>query len=446
MHRARVDGEAVNAWRAYALALGLALVGAWSACAARSTAITLPSGALAPTREDTAGHMAPSRGRSRPANDEERRIVRALMRETERIRGLRFVSPVDIHVDDPTAMRAYVASALEQNELARIRLRYVALGLLDANLDVRSLIESLMEQELVGYYDPHTQRLVIRDDVALAFAHDPDTEPNLEWRATVVHELVHALQDQHLQLGKALEQERTTDADNAFGALVEGDATLAMLAYASGLAGVSLDSLVNDRASLVSTLHTPSEALTGAMLHAPPIVRDPLLFRYREGALFAAALVRQGGFGAVDAAHRSPPITTLEILEPQRYLRRDAPVALSLPGLPTLGASGHVILDEDALGRFELGVYLRDQALADDWLADRYVVLKRAEHVGVFWLVRFGTAHHAKRAEQAARRLYGSTEATRIERAGAYLAVLRHVDRAVHAALLRETARLAEKP
>ena len=45
--------------------------------------------------------------------------------------------------------------------------------------------------------------------------------------ARVVHELVHALQDQHLGLSQAMEQERTTDAENAFGALVEGDATLA---------------------------------------------------------------------------------------------------------------------------------------------------------------------------------------------------------------------------
>lgn len=343
-------------------------------------------------------------------------------------------------------MRAYVASALEEDELARIHLRYVALGLLDANLDVRSLIESLMEEELVGYYDPHAQRLAIREDVAQTFTRDPDSASNLEWRATVVHELVHALQDQHLDLGKALDAERSTDADNAFGALVEGDATLAMLAYAAGLSGVSLDALVRDRKHLAGTLQTSPDALTGAMRDAPPIVRDPLLFRYREGALFAAALVHKGGFGAVDAAHRAPPTSTREILEPQRYLRREPQVPLVLPGLTLLETSGHLPVDQDTLGRFELGVYLEDHALADDWLADRYVVLKRNEQVGVFWIVRFASAQHARRAELAARRLHGSREATRVERSGAHLVVLRHVDPAAHDALLAEIGRFAEKP
>jgi len=432
--------------RAFALALGFTALSAALACGGNAAPIVLPSAAPpnAPVPAETRVVEAP--GRSRPATPEELITVHALMRETERIRGLRFLQPVDVRIQDRRAMRAYVSTALEEDELRRVHLRYVALGLLAADLDVRALIEALMEEELVGYYDAHTQRLAIRDDVAQAITRKASGEANLEWRATVVHELVHALQDQHLGLGKALDAERSTDADNAFGALVEGDATLAMLAYAAGLSGVSLDSLVRDRKNLASTLQTSPDSLTGSMRDAPAIVRDPLLFRYREGALFAAALVNQGGFGVVDAAHRTPPASTREILDPNRYLRHEGGSSLVLPGLPLLEASGHAVLDEDTLGRFEVGIYLAEHALAAPWLADRYVVLKRLDQIGVFWMVRFASVQHARRAEKAARHLHGTDAGVQIERSGAHLVVLRHVAPDVGSALLAEIARIPEKP
>ncbi len=336
-------------------------------------------------------------------------------------------------------MRAYVAGALDQDELERVHLRYIALGLLDASLDVRALIESLMEEELIGYYDPETQHLAIRDDVAQSFARASDEGAALEWRATVVHELVHALQDQHLGLGTALDTERTTDADNAFGALVEGDATLAMLAYAAGLSGVSLDALVRDRGELTRMLRSAPETLTGSMRSAPAIVRDPLLFRYRDGALFAAALIHSGGFRNVDAAHRAPPTSTREILEPARFLAHEAQPSLTLPCLPTLESSGHRVVDEDSLGRFELGIYLGPQGhvLATDWRADRYVVFKHADAVGSFWIIALSSPQVAKRMAAAARRTHPS-EAVAIEREGTHVLIMRGVAVQTQPALIRE--------
>ncbi len=350
------------------------------------------------------------------------------MRETERIRGLRFLRPVDVRIQDRKAMRAYVSAALDPVELERVRVRYIALGLLDPALDVRALIEALMEEELIGYYDPETQCLAIRDDVAHAFARDRDESAALEWRATVVHELVHALQDQHLGLRAALDGQRTTDADNALGALVEGDATLAMLAYAAGLSGVSLDMLVHDRVELAKMLRSAPETLTGSMRLAPAIVRDPLLFRYRDGALFAAALIHAGGFRTVDAAHRTPPTTTREIQEPARFLARETQAPIALPGLALLEAAGHRIVDEDSLGRFELGIYLgpRGHSLAADWRADRYVVFKHAREVGSLWVIAFLNPTSAKRAAATARRAHPSATVT-IDRSGAHVLIMRGV-------------------
>ncbi len=422
MHRTRHGSAEVTGRQALALAACLSL----SACLGRHPARTLSLPAAAtPLRATPAAGLHAG---SRPPTAAELRTIRDLMGETERIRGLTFLRPVDVRIQDRQAMRAYVSAALDDEDLARTRLRYVALGLLAPDLDVRALIESLMEEELVGYYDPDAQRLAIRDDVARAFARSSGADNALEWRATVVHELVHALQDQHLGLGPALDAQRTTDADNAFGALVEGDATLTMLAYAAGASGVSLEALVRDRELLTRTVRGTPETLTGSMRSAPAIVREPLLFRYREGALFVASLAHRGGFSAVDAAHGAPPTRTREILEPARFFAHERALDLALPGLPELEASGHHIVDEDSLGRFELGIYLGPggHRLASAWVADRYAVFERAGRAGCVWVVRFATAAAAKQVEEAVRR-WRKSQGARVERTGAAVLITRGV-------------------
>jgi hypothetical protein len=389
-----------------------------------------------------------SSGLSRAPTDAELRTIRALMRDTERLRGLSFVAPVDVRIQDRTAMRAYVAGELDEAELARARTRYVALGLLEPELEIRALLESLMEEELIGYYDPRAKHLAVRDDVARRFGSNGPQGEDLEWRATVVHELVHALQDQHLGLDAALLRDRTTDADNAFGALVEGDATLTMLAYVADLSGVSVATLAQDRRALRSMLAGAPDTLTGALRDAPVIVREPLLFRYREGAVFVADLVRLGGFAAVDAAHRSPPESTRQIMEPLARATFEPITPLALPPMPSLGAAGFTRLDEDTLGRFELGVYLgvgslegRDAARA--WRADRYVVVEREAQLGSAWVIALRDTRAARRVVSLAKRAQKDVCARRgipfrAEALGSRAVILRGIPARAQGPLLEE--------
>jgi hypothetical protein len=348
------------------------------------------------------------------------------MQVTERIRGLSFVAPIDVRIENREAMRAYVSAALREPELERARRRYVALGVIDAALDVRRLLEALMEEELIGYYDPKRKLLAVRDDVARSMSEPrhAQAEANLEWRATVVHELVHALQDQHLGLGEALERERTTDADDAFGALVEGDATMAMMAYASDTKGDGVLALARDRRTLKQLLRAAPETLTGALRAAPSIVREPLLFRYREGALFAADLVRAGGYERVNAAYRQPPLTTRDIVDSGRFLAGGSTHEPELPLDALLAAAALTKQDEDTLGSFELGVVLSDdeatsRALASSWRADRYAVFEHDGALGVVWVIRADSSSNARRIEDAA-----NASASKLKRNGTF-AVLR---------------------
>jgi hypothetical protein len=398
-----------------------------------TSSISLPAAKAAPAPKD-------ENGLSRAPSAIEARVIRALMSETERLRKLRFRAPVVVRIQDRHAMRAYVESALDDAELARARRRYLALGLLEPSLDVRELITSLMEEELVGYYDPQQKLLAIRDDVANSLSASASAERDLEWRATVVHELVHALQDQHLGLSEAMERERTTDQENAFGAVVEGDATLAMLGYLAERQGTSLETLVADGAGLARSLRENPLSPTGRLAAAPAIVREPLLFRYREGALFSAYLYARQGWPGIDDAHRAQPDGTYAVIDPARYLARESPLRVVLPPLANLGDHDCALVDRDVLGSLEIGAALASPALsaadlARSWRGDAYVVLRCGEQDASIWFLRFASSNGARKARAAFARLSAESGARPTLQAGAALLVSRNLPATLFGAL-----------
>lgn len=388
-------------------------------------------------------------GSVRPANAAELAHIEGLMRQAETLRGLRFVRPVRVTIEDGQAMRAYVERTLEQSALERARRRYVALGALDPSIDVHALLVSIMEEELIGYYDPIDKHLAVRADIARALRGTPhDVTRSATWRATVVHELVHALQDQHFDLQTAVKASRTTDEDNAFGALVEGDATLVTLGYLAQPSGTSLGDLASQPERILGMLTRPPDELSEALRRAPALLRDPLLFRYREGALFCAALVRSGGWQRVDAAHRSPPRSTRTIRAPRTYGAREEP-PLARPSLGFLRDLGLHEVDEDVLGALELGIFLaasgRDvSAITRAWRGDRYVVLQHGDALGSLWWLRFTSPHTARRAEAAFDAL--AAPERHVRRVGPMLLVAHDVAPAVFeaaSAQLESTARMS---
>jgi len=201
-------------------------------------------------------------GTTREVTASEQRAIGQLMQDAERVRELRFVRPVAAIVQDAAAIEAYVESQIEPEHVDDAIALYGALGLIDPALDLRALWLRLMSEQVVGYYDIDRSRLVIRDDVMRGFERvsprvkrlGPDTRKSRvdldEARVVLIHELVHALQDQHLELGKTMKDERNTDEENALRALVEGDATLAMISYVFDKEGVPLTSLTRDPARI----------------------------------------------------------------------------------------------------------------------------------------------------------------------------------------------------
>jgi hypothetical protein len=299
--------------------------------------------ALCPNRP-LGGSQAPAEGSAPP-------VVATIERQVERIRGLDFTGrvPVDAVTHDElvrgleqTFDAAYPAAFYRRRSLA-----WAAIGAVPSGTEIRQQLEAFASSQVIGYYDEVSKYLVF-----LGTDH-----PSAVELVTLAHELTHALDDQHFGLLRLDELAADCDDESfqAALALTEGDATYVMVAYA------------REHLSLEEQLGIAGEggqAPTGI----EPFILRMQTWPYTAGLGFVQSLVNRGGERAVDAAFRTLPVTTEQILDPTAY-PRDVPVVVDVPQLaPRLG-DGWRDLDVQAAGAAWLSILLGlriDQSRASD--------------------------------------------------------------------------------
>ena len=278
-------------------------------------------------------------------------VIGELQAFVEATRGLRFREPVDVSVVGDAAFRRFLSGGrpTEQSDVEVANGVLRALGLLPA-ADRQGPGGELDPDTVAGFYDTETKELVVRGTELTPFV-----------RQVLVHELTHALDDQYFDLDPAFVDD---EAAMAFEALVEGDAVVVESRYLASLPEAERQAAAAEEES------TFADAGRGI----PGIVAELGAFPYRDGPRLVAALLAAGGPGRLDAAFRSPPVSSAEILHPERFL--DGP---GRAGVPPVRADGRVV-NEGVLGEVILRLVLagslpRDRAAvaAAGWAGDRYV-------------------------------------------------------------------------
>jgi hypothetical protein len=239
----------------------------------------------------------------------------------------------------------------------------------------------------------------------------------------LLHELTHALQDQHFDLRRLQEVDPTSDRSTALSALAEGDATAVMLLAATGAgAGSSANSgeLAAAEQALQRLMANPSTLAASAdlgggrlMREAPAYIRESLLFDYVAGLGFALEVRQKGGAALLDYAYaKDPPRSTEQILHPRKwYGDRDDPVEIALPE----GEEGAAERASGELGELGIRILLTDAvgdpstaaAAAAGWGGDRFVVssLRDRRARRLVWLTVWDSEGDAREFKAAAKRL-----------------------------------------
>ncbi|HEX7118098.1 MAG TPA: hypothetical protein VF212_04885 [Longimicrobiales bacterium] len=343
------------------------------------------------------------------AAQELRTMVDSLLPRLEVLSGLDAREPIRVARQDRAAVRGYVERQLDEElpagELEGIRAAYVAFGLMPDTLDLRRLMLDLYTEQVVGYYDPDAEALYVVEGV-----------PPAELRPVVVHELVHALQDQHADLDALMARERGNDRQTAAQAAIEGHATLVMFAWLmESRTGGAVDArqLPDLTPQLEPLLEAQNEQFP-VFRSAPRIIRRTLLFPYVSGAGFVQALwraePRAAGAGYPAPLGERLPASTEQVLHPQeRFLDgRDAPTEVALSAVE----GGWRSLYESTLGELETSILLSEHlgegadSLAVGWDGDRYALLESpAGERALVWVSVWDSPAAADRFADAYRRV-----------------------------------------
>lgn len=322
--------------------------------------------------------------RGRPpvdAVDGTAQLVDSLAPAVERAVGLKFRSRPRSAVRSREQVRAYVLHKLDQelpSEKARgLQASYRLLGLLPDSIDLRTLLLDLFTEQIVGYYEPDSTMLFV---VANA---DPTV-----LRAVVSHELVHALQHQYLPLDSIMRQSGDNDRLTAAQSILEGQATL------GGLQVMVPDQNLWAMPEFWDTYREQfrnQQRTMPVFNKAPRILRESIIFPYLAGADFLRWWAGSEHRDTLPFGARMP-VSTEQILHPERYGRGDAPVTLRF------ASAEPRVLYEDVMGEFDMRVLAADLAsnpanteiltpLALGWGGDRFRVYETPAGPAMVWYI-----------------------------------------------------------
>lgn len=216
------------------------------------------------------------------------------------------------------------------------------LGLLPPDMDLGQAELDLLVGQVAAFYDPETKKFTVIQDPGHTFSADD--------KVTVAHEYDHALQDQYFDLTK-LQDIPTDQADHlaAVTALAEGDATDVMYEWA--FSNLSVEEIAG-----LGSSGTPEDQQ--ALDNAPMLLRQSLTFPYLSGLSFVTAIQSNGGWDAVNKVWASPPVSTEQIMHPEKYDAGEQPIDVQLPNLEgNLGSGWHQAVSE-VEGEFFTGVWV----------------------------------------------------------------------------------------
>ncbi len=298
-----------------------------------------------------------------------------LILETEQVRGLPFLAQPTVTILTPAELEARVrtdiAEEIDPDELA-VETRVLQLfGLLEPGDDLERMLIDLYGEQVAGFYDGDTGEMVIGGEAA---------ELTPYTKTVIVHELIHALTDQHFIFNDDYEEmweEERYEEGAAFQALIEGDATYFQVVYMQGMPLVEQLALAREALAL----YEASSADTAV----PDWMLNDLSFPYEAGQVFVQSLVDAGGIAAVDGAYQDRPVSTEVVMHPSRY--KGGEMVLAVPPLD-VSLDGYETHESASYGEWGFRLLLGETAAAgkavqaaNGWGGDAYQVLYDSDDI-----------------------------------------------------------------
>lgn len=306
-----------------------------------------------------------------------------MLQQAAKLRGLEPKGPIQKGVKDKAAISKYVSERIQveyaQEEIVREGKILRKLGLIPQTMDYTAFVIKLLSEQVGGYYDPDKKTFFIASWLSLE-----------EQKPVMIHELTHALQDQHFNVGAILDEDRKLQNDDrmlAHQAVVEGDGMVVMLQYFLSPANRHFSQLP-DLSAIMQAQMLTMQMQFPVFKEAPVYLRETLLFPYGYGATFLQSAWRKNPeWQAINKIYSDLPVSTEQVMHPEKYFGdRDLPKPVRAEEYAAKLGPGWKVTARNVLGEFTLGLLMslrlteeRSRRAASGWGGDQVLLLENEE-------------------------------------------------------------------
>ncbi|HTE43655.1 MAG TPA: hypothetical protein VK636_00315, partial [Gemmatimonadaceae bacterium] len=259
-------------------------------------------------------------------------------------------------------------------QIANQEATYKLLGMLPDTLHLTDFFIRVLTEQILGYYDPKTKVLYVVKGAPEDYA-----------GITIMHELIHALQDQYVNLDSLEHISGDDDRAAAVQAVIEGQATYEQVYLMSGGNGNVAAQLPGGWESMRAEIRE-AQKTQPVFSSAPMVIQETLLFPYINGAEF---IRRYKGVHTAQLPYDRLPVSTKQLMHDSAYFAKqpDLPSEVALP--PIAGS-----VDQNNMGEFGARLFVyqhtRNQDLSirasNGWDGDRYALVKTPAGNAVVWV------------------------------------------------------------
>lgn len=318
-------------------------------------------------------------------------LVEGALKIASRIRKLGVMKKVPCKIQGKDAVERYLREAITR-DVPKEKIEtegkvFTVLGLIPRSFDYYNGLVKLYTEQLAGYYEPDGQFYAMADWIPARYQ-----------MGIAVHELTHALQDQHFNLNNFTDETRlSNDELLARTAVVEGDAMGVMLDHERARHRIPLLEQLDSVDAILASELVSASTVSGT--GAPSPLENMMMFPYLSGLRFVHTLLKRGGHASVDSAFLLPPESTEQVLHPELFFHRS-----ENPGFERIEGEENPIENfrneqprfRDVMGEFTISLILsqwigpaRASQAASGWGGDR-VRYFRKEESGE-WLLHWQT-------------------------------------------------------
>ena len=303
--------------------------------------------------------------------------------QIEKAVGVKFKTPPKLELRSRDQVRDFLLAKLREpdavKQMANSERTYKLLGLLPDTMHLSDFFVKVLTEQIMGYYDPKTKVLYVVDGAPEEFV-----------GLTIMHELVHALQDQYVNLDSLEHVTGDDDRAAAVQAVIEGEATYEQVFIMAGGSGNLAAQLPGGWESMRTTIREAQQNQP-IFSSAPMVIQETLLFPYINGADFVRRFKAHepGKLPLTDM-----PISTKQLMHDSAFFTktRDLPSEVTLPSI-------RGTVDQNAFGEFGTRLYIyqhtRNQDLSirasNGWDGDRYALVKTPSGDALVWATVWDT-------------------------------------------------------